>query len=60
MNRLRREQELVEKEIPVLMLETISEKNPFTWFIFFKGPTKSPYEGEVFRLRFQFNQNYVF
>ena len=58
-NRLRREQELIDKELPVLLLDTINDKDLFTWFISFKGPSQSIYEGEVFCLRFKFLQNYV-
>ncbi len=45
LNRLKREQQLVEKEKEILHLHTI-DPDAFTWVIDFEGPQESLYQGE--------------
>ena len=38
----------------------IDENNPNIWFISFKGAKDSIYENEQFKLKFEFQEGYVF
>ena len=57
-NRLKYELEDLKKNYPKFNVEVDKDHN-FVWYVSFQGAEKTLYEGENFKLRFEFIPTYV-